>query len=292
MAQMGCVSSERVPSSVVRVIGDEATTTGVIARSVASETVTVRRCVDVGGPAPMPLLPEPVPAQRRAEPQPSLGRLIPMPCLVAGGAPGPVRSEPVAIPRSEPVEPPRSATFTVAEAPRSAPAAVTESTPVSTLEPLPPSSIDVMAQTEPEIPFVTAQLVVSAPARRARPEPELPGVIVRPSLVLTAEQLAHDDTSSLLMLTPPSVTEFCLPPRANDPSAPTMPRLSTRTVPLSVFSARTMPVPVLEPSAEPRKTSTRLVAALGLCVVLVFAFVAGLLVTTAVVVSIDPTSCR
>jgi hypothetical protein len=319
----------------------------VIARANVAEAVSVRRCVEIGGPvaspvppmvapraalsaapvavqAVVPLVATPEPFVQRATPLPfvqrvaappappaaplpAIGRLIPMPCLVAGAA--------ASGPRREAVTPPSGATFVTAEAARSVPLALIESTPFAPLPSSPfesatlesavlespasaplesevPSTIDPIAETEPEIPYVTAQLVVSTPARRARPEPDLPGVMVRPSLVLAPEQLAHDDTSSLLMLSPPSVAEFCVPPRTNDPNAPTMPRLTTRTVPLSVFSARTVPVPVHELVSPTRKTSSRLIATLGLCVVLVFAFVAGLLVTTAVVVTIDPTSCR
>lgn len=337
-------SSQEAPSSVIRGIGDEAKSTGVIARKVTSEAVSVRRCVDIGGPLPSPAppplqpvaVPEPIiatpvavqriampepnpappvavqrlavsepsvapsPSVQRAAPEPVLGRLIPMPCLVAGTKPSTPR-------REEADVPPSSATLVIEEAARSAPLAANEISTLLSFESQPftpqplespplesqvPSTIDPMAQTQPEIPFVSAQLVIMAPARRARPEPELPGVMVRPSLVLTPEQLAHDDTSALMMLTPPDVAGFCMPPRTSDPSAPTLPPLSTRTVPLSVLSARTMPVPVLEPIAATRKTSSRIIAALGLCVVLVFAFVAGLLVTTAVVVTIAPTSCR
>jgi hypothetical protein len=141
------------------------------------------------------------------------------------------------------------------------------------------------------IPDVTSQLVIMAPARRAPPEPQLPVVMVRPSLVLPPEHLAHSDGNSLLMLAPPDVTEFCVPQRAVNPSAPTLPRLSTRTVPLSVFSARTMPVPVLEPASRASKAPVRALVATGWLVVLVVAFAAGLLLTTAFVVSMSPTSC-
>lgn len=321
MAQMGYQSREAVPASVVRGVGGA----GWAARG---EAVAVRRCVDIGGAtasapvtrpavrvpaAPLPVVvapPIPVEPQaaRTTSSEPAGGRLIPMPCLVAGGsATGPASTRPAtvdpalvspALMSAAAVSPvPESSTRPIASA-LSAPDAVPHSStqPVAYAPP-PPSSIEPTLPAAEAIPFVSAQLVVMAPARRARPEPQLPVVMVRPSLVLTSEQLAHDEPSALLMLAPPDVADFCVTQRSVNPSAPTLPPLSTRTVPLPQLRTRTVPLPQLasspelEPAPEPLELA-RGMAPWALVIVLVAAFAVGLLVTTALVVTFSPTSCR
>lgn len=281
MAQTGYRASEPVPGSVVRGLGADGA-------EMRGEAVTVRRCVDVGGPAtsaPLPSRSEPRSLPPVALSEPTMGRIIPMPCVVAGSAPA-SSARPLAADGGAPA----STVRLMAREPSLPSRVEPEASVEPAVEPLPQSAVDVMAETEREVSFVSARLVITAPARRARPEPELPVVMVRPSLVLPPEQLAHVDRNALLMLTPPDVTDFCVPERAVKPSAPTMPPLTTRTVPLSVLSARTMQVPVLEPTA--RREPARAFVALGWLVLLALAFAAGLLATTAIVVHMIPTSCR
>lgn len=300
-----------MPASVVRAVGAAESVTRV-------EAVTVRRCVDIGGPVlassavsapPAPV--EPAAPPRTAPPEPIVvGRLIPMPCLVAGPAlagatnPSPA-SRPPAASSPAPSSPAASSAAPDSNVRHAAAgSAARDIAPESVTQPVayappPPGST---APAGESIPFVTAELVIMAPARRARPEPQLPVVMVRPSLVLPPEQLAHHDANALLMLTAPDVADFCVPQRAVSQSASTLPPLSGRTGPLPVaartgplpLSPRTGPLPELERErgSDAALEVVQGIAPWGWAVVLIAAFAVGILVTSAIIVNLSPTSCR
>jgi hypothetical protein len=123
--------------------------------------------------------------------------------------------------------------------------------------------------------------VIEAPARRVRPQPEPAVVLVAPPHELLPEQLVHDDTRALLMLTPPSIVDFCLPPAPSRASAPTLPPRTPRVQRTREPAAPSDAAHEVERAAWPWRW----------LLVLVVAFALGLLTTTAIVVNASPTSC-